>query len=332
MSKRATDPPLYKRGDSPYWWTWIYEGGQRKRVSTRCTDRRAALSAAAALQRQSQDPRSRFASETVADALAAYLEQPSEWSINTVKSYGDRAAKVASALGSVRIVDVTREHVEQYVRRRLIEARPDTVLVERRCLTAALRHAKLRGREVPDLEALAVRVPGAGATRERWLTHDEYERLCWSLPAHRALWVCVAVHTGARRAEVNALTWTDVDFGENTLRIGGTKSEKSDRKIPLAAPMRRVLEPIRQQDGPLVRRWAGPSVGLPPACRRAGIPHCSAHDFRRTFASWLLQRGISERYIADMLGQEGTELVRQVYAHLDLATLQLAVARAFGSA
>jgi integrase len=42
MPKRSGEPPLYRRNDSPYWWTWIYEGARRIKVSTKCTDRTAA--------------------------------------------------------------------------------------------------------------------------------------------------------------------------------------------------------------------------------------------------------------------------------------------------
>lgn len=327
MSGRATDPPIYRRGDSPYWWTWVYEGGLRKRISTKCTDRRAALSAAAALQRQSQDPSSRFAGETVADAIAAWLEQPNEWSVNTIRHYGDRSMQVCAALGNVRIIDLSRDLVEKYVRKRRSVASPDTVWSERRCLVAALRHAKLRGRTVPDLEALAVKVPGRKRARSRWLTPEEFERLCWALPPGRALWAHVAVYTGARREEINALQWEHVNFEEDTISIWGTKSDAAERVIPLAATLRQVLWPPRRDRGPLVQRWAGPSDLLGRVCPRIGMPRCSVHDLRRTFASWLLQRGVSERYIADLLGQEGTELVRQVYGHLDMASLRGAIAK-----
>jgi integrase len=328
MPKRSTDAPIYRRGDSPYWWTWVYEGGKRVRVSTKCTDRKAALAAATALQRAAQDPASRFAHETVSDALAAWIEQPAEWAENTVEHYGQRSMQVNAAMGDVRICDLTREHVEEYVKTRLAAgASPVTVWSERRCLVAALRHAKMRGRAAPELEPLVVRVPGWRRTRGRWLTEDEVEKLCSELTPARALWVRVAVYTGARKEEINALQWEDIDWQAGTIAIAGTKTKKSARQIPLAAPLRALLEPIQQPDGPLVVRWACPSTWLWRVCERAGIPRCSPHDFRRTFASWLLQRGVSERHIADLLGQEGTELVRKVYGHLDLDSLRGAIAK-----
>lgn len=353
MSSRSTDPPLYKR-DSPYWWTWIYVGTRRKRLSTKCTDRTAALSRARQIQREAAEPGLRHVGETVADALTAWFERPTEWATNTVLNYGGRMMHVAEHLGRLQITRLTREDVEKYVASRLTKGSPRSVRSEVRLLIDALRLAKMRGRAVPDLDLLRVHVPCGPSTKERWLTPTEVDKLCAQLLPHRAMWVRVAVYTGARREEVNELQWDDIDWTRKAIHIRGTKTKRSDRWVPLAAPLIKLIERAaadpdrlvprvgrriksapavrvpgkRYPVGPLVSRWkAHSTAGLGTPCRRAGIPICTAHDFRRTFASWLAQAGVAERVVADLLGHANTRLVREVYARLSSAQYADAISK-----
>lgn len=325
MPKRATDAPLYRRGDSPYWWTWVYVDGKRQRASTKCTDRRAALAAASAMQREALAPRDPHALETVADALLAFLDVPVERAPGTVKAYHQRAANLADHIGAIQLAKLTRHHIESYVQAR--RAGPRTVRAELMVLRASLRLAKQRGRSVPDLDVLAVPVPGKIEPKERWLTRQEYAALMAELRPHWADWVRVAVYTGARLEEVNGLTWQDVDLAASVLRIRGSKSAGSDRRVPIAVPLMDwlVAQPVRS--GPLVRKMIFQRRAFEVACRRAGIPRCTPHDLRRTFASWLLQEGVPERDIADLLGHTKTNLVRSVYAKTSLDRLRGAVSK-----
>lgn len=55
--------------------------------------------------------------------------------------------------------------------------------------------------------------------------------------------------TGTRRSEAISLTVDDVDFENNVLHIPGTKTKKSDRKIPLFPLVKKLLERIDPVDG-----------------------------------------------------------------------------------
>ena len=82
------------------------------------------------------------------------------------------------------------------------------------------------------------------------------------------------------------------------------------------------LEERPEKQGRLVRRWINPHLTIGKACVRAGIPHCTAHDFRRTFASKLKQRGVDSMVVARLLGHTTSRLVDMVYGHLDLGALR----------
>lgn len=325
MPRRSTDAPIYRRGDSPYWWTWVYECGRRRRVSTKCTDRRAALATAAAIQRESASPQQRHQHETVADALVAYLDAPVERAIGTIIAYHQRAANLSESIGRVRIADLSREDVELYVKARGVG--PRTLRNELLLLRSALRLAKQRGRPVPDLDLLAVPVPGRVEPRTRWLTRDEVDQLLEALPVYWAEWVRLAVYTGARLQEVNALQWSDVDWRARTIHIRGEKTDGSDRIIPIAPVLSTWMRTRHRRSGPIVRPLKTPNGCLRPVARRLGIPDFSPHDLRRTFASWLKQAGVDSLAVARLLGHTGTRLVDSVYGHLDLSTLEVAVGK-----
>jgi site-specific recombinase XerD len=55
--------------------------------------------------------------------------------------------------------------------------------------------------------------------------------------------------------------------------------------------------------------------GFAGACKRAGISDYVPHDLRHTFASWLVQKGVSLYEVRDILGHSSIKLTER-YAHL----------------
>jgi len=165
----------------------------------------------------------------------------------------------------------------------------------------------------PDLTVSAW--PSRGCWQWALVTRDDRE-------ISTADWVRVACWTGARKEEVNSLQWADVDLGARTLRIRGTKTTKSDRVIPLAPAMVTWLVDRPEKQGRLVKRWINPHLTIGKACVRAGIPHCTAHDFRRTFASKLKQRGVDSMIVGKILGHASGQQVERIYGRLNLDSLR----------
>ena len=112
------------------------------------------------------------------------------------------------------------------------------------------------------------------------------------------------VLTGARREELGALRWTDVDFKWNTLAIGD--KVEGDRDIPLTPYLSQLLRELPRQnewvfssktarDGRLVE----PTIAHRKALKQAGLPHVSVHGLRRSFgtlAEWVeMPTGVVEQ-------------------------------------
>lgn len=312
--------PLFRRADSPYWWVHIYVDGRRCRVSTKCTDRTAAGVEAVRLQREAVDPRPR--DFTVTQTLATYLAERTDWAPRTATRSQCAAAALNRGLGEHLTAKLTREDLERYRASR--PAR--TAENEQKLLLAAIKAARRRGEAVPDIERLKL-APQRRDTeqRTRWLTRAEIERLTAYLHPDRADWVTLACFTGLRLSELNGLGWEHFNIEAELLRAPGTKSKRSKRTIPLSDTVMALLR-RRQADGlPPAKPWIKPYGVLNRATAKLGLERVIPHDFRRTFASWLLQGGVGHHAIADLLGHQGMDLVRSVYAHLGAADLRAAI-------
>jgi integrase len=145
------------------------------------------------------------------------------------------------------------------------------------------------------------------------------------------------VSTGCRKKEARMLMWEDVHFGEQPYVIfRHTKSkdgEDRDRIVPLsdyAVDVLKSLEPV--EGNPYV--FVGFNVGKPLSNindawvrirARAGMPHVTIHDLRRSFGSWLGDNGYSEKQVGTVLGHRSI-VTSKVYMHLSQAPQQRAVA------
>lgn len=341
---------LYRRGR--IWWCWFYRSGQLIRESTMCASRRAAelvltdREAAAAGGAASAGA----APWSVSQALQALLDSHPWPSDRTEAAHASRTCQLARLIGAVDLALLERRAVEGYVAARRAEGKKDhTIFKELVLLRLALRKAKEDGHWSGDIEALFPRHRANYVPRERWLEPLEAEALLAEVLPHRRLWLQVALFTGARFDEVNALSWEDVSFERETIRVRGTKTAGADRTIGLAPQLRAILYPLRLIDsgrprtGPVVQSWGQAGRDIKAACariqrtRRAaqvarGEPPTAVclpatpNDLRRTTASWMAVAGVPPLHIARMLGHKSLEMVMRVYARVNPAALTAAAA------
>jgi integrase/recombinase XerD len=150
-----------------------------------------------------------------------------------------------------------------------------------------------------------------------------------------ALLLCLA-RLGLRAGEVARLTLDDVDWAAGCLRLTATKGRR-ERQLPLPAevgqalvvylrtarptgPSRALFRTVRDER-PLRAAWLSTRVGAVMA--RAGVtpPGKRAHLLRRTLATHLVQRGVSLKAVADLLGHASLSTT-QVYAKVNLPLLR----------
>lgn len=192
--------------------------------------------------------------------------------------------------------------------------------------------------------ALGIKLPASGR-RHRYLSPEEVRRLGEVLnreaasetAATAAIIIKLLILTGARRSEIEALKWSEVDFRFGMLRKETSKT--GAKIIPLARAALQILEEQRQWtagnqqwvfpgakgDGPfdgLGKEWAK-------VRKLAGISDVRIHDLRHTFASFGAGGGVGLPLIGGILGHTQASTTQR-YAHLADTPLR-AAANVIGS-
>lgn len=161
--------------------------------------------------------------------------------------------------------------------------------------------------------------------RERYLTGDELVRLTAALAEHRdeqaANIIRMLLLTGARRGEVLAMRWADLDLTAGIwTKPGSTTKQKTVHRVPLSAPARQLLAGIPQSgDFVFPGRIEGHRVEIKAnwrsICKGAELVGVRIHDLRHSYASILASAGLSLPVIGALLGHSQPATTAR-YAHL----------------
>jgi integrase len=159
------------------------------------------------------------------------------------------------------------------------------------------------------------RVPENSDTfRPNTLQRDYLQSLADELADHAEL----LAFSGMRRNEARASTVAD-DCGDE-FKIWGTKSQTSERTIPVNPALRLVLDRIKaRRIGPKTKLLvtAEPGKALKRACERLGLPKLRNHDLRHFFASACIASGVDIPTVSRWLGHaDGGALAMRTYGHL----------------
>lgn len=167
--------------------------------------------------------------------------------------------------------------------------------------------------------------------RERFLSVEEAQRLIASIErdenevAKKAIMLLLL--TGARRNEITHAKWEHVDWDKRSLLVPLSKSGKP-RSIALnaaAIALLRSIEPSERSQyvfpAPTTDR-PSPSLYFPwqRIRMRSGMPDLRLHDLRHSFASFLVNSGVSLYVVQGLLGHAHTRYTQR-YAHLTPDTL-----------
>jgi integrase len=143
-----------------------------------------------------------------------------------------------------------------------------------------------------------------------------------------ALAITLLLLTGARRNEITQAKWEYINWERRTLLVPLSKSGKP-RTITLNGQALELLRSVPRIDGnPHI--FPSDVTGRPCASlyfpwdrirRRAGLDSVRLHDLRHSFASFLVNQGISLYVVQGLLGHSHSRTTQR-YAHLAQQTLQ----------
>lgn len=142
------------------------------------------------------------------------------------------------------------------------------------------------------------------------------------------------LYTGARRSNVEAMRWKDLELDSSTWRIPDTKSGEPVT-LHLAAPAVELLRARKESLGgsewvfPGGRKnqashLSSPKTAWQRLLKRAGLEDLRLHDLRRTLGSWQAAGGASLTVIGKSLGHKSLASTA-VYARLNLDPVRASV-------
>jgi len=176
--------------------------------------------------------------------------------------------------------------------------------------------------------------------RERYFSENELRALWEAVellvgrrqipPSHATIFRLLAL-TGARKTEITALTWREVDFVRGRIVLASERSKTGAKQISLSDAALAELQTLHvsaEATGaagnadhvfPALRGGIGPTVDVQSSWEKvrrvAELPDVRIHDLRHTFASIAVADGASLFLVGKALGHTQTRTTER-YAHL----------------
>lgn len=212
---------------------------------------------------------------------------------------------------------VTADDCRAYYRERKREGKSDsTARTELELLRACLN--RTLGDRAPNLW-----MPPASKPRSAWLTPEDVAKVYADARSpHVALFIELAIATGARMSAILDLTWSRVDLDNgfaDLMPAGRHVTNKQRAVVPLT---KRALLALREaQEGALtdhVIEWNGKPVksikkALKRISERTGVDF-SPHVLRHTAGVWMAKANVPMQKIAQYLGHTSSKVTERVYA------------------
>lgn len=257
----------------------------------------------------------RHAQDTVAALSSAWRRSP-EWAALAPRTKAHRLLYLRDMerLASVRVADIRRRDLLA-VRDAISRTRgPGAATAFIKTAAAALDWAVAR--EWIEVSPAHKIKPLPSGELPTW-TENELAHALDNLPEHLRRAVLLAVHTGQRRADLCAMTWTDVAGGELRITQGKTKTPLI---LPLHPTLRAELAEWRRTASSvqiLTSAWGKPwdpqylSTALKAGLTKIGITrNINIHGLRKLAATRLAEAGCSAHEIAAVTGHKTIAMVQ----------------------
>lgn len=325
---------LYRRRKKNGEWVWWASWTENKRTirrSTKCTTKAAAELVVARWERERADPVYAAAQSATYGVESRIFLRACEGAVErkkmapgTLSMYRQKSGtlcRILEADGPLRLALIDGSTFQTYLdtrRAEFFEDRKKAItesnlykewVTFRRTLKGAWRAGRF-GRDPGSLKPDNFGVEYK--PRDTFLTEKQADALLEQLKGDRRRTVAFVIGTGARRREWERAEPGDMNLTACSVHLRGTKTELSDRTIPILKPTMKWAR-IAAGAFPLPR-WGNARRDLHRACDLAKVPRVTWNDLRRTFASRLALAGIQSDVGRRMMGHGSEKMWNLVYA------------------
>jgi integrase len=349
---REHDGVVFRRKESRVWWIRYRDrNGIRRRESTQTEDwNEAQKRLRERLQARDNnvlDVVKKGESLSFGQWADCFLENYSKPPLRAERTHeiNQRAAKhLNSAFGASRLVDITADGIEVYLRDRLRQRiriksslgiregnvlQPATVHQEfrvlRRMLNVAVRKKLLPANPCAGVE-FPVRVKGM--FRPHYVSWSEQKRIEQNAQPHLRNIIRIITETGLRvYKELMPMKKEHVDLANAVVWIPDSKTPNGIAEVPLT-PL--AVEAFRDQLAiagpgqflfPSDKNKSGHQVALKTVwtktLRRAKIPYFRIYDLRSTYATRLSAGGVADEWVTQLLRQGDSQVFKR-YSQMKL--------------
>jgi site-specific recombinase XerD len=255
---------------------------------------------------------------------------------NTTAAYKTTFKKLLTFFGDIQLNDLTHQKLDMYFQERI---KTKSIYVARRDLiniSSFFNYAIPNGYalENPIKQFKRFKLP---EKLPAFFSEIEFKLLLDTIENEDIKdLVIFAVQTGLRQMELITLQWDQINLINKNLLLDNrnylTKSKKI-RNVPLSTTALNILEKRNStQNFGHVFTYNGEKIDQDFICRKYKSyirsipinPKLNFHSLRHTFASWLVQRGVSIYIVSKLLGHADIKTT-EIYAHLRSDDLRNAV-------
>ena len=237
------------------------------------------------------------------------------------------------ALGSRKLSEIKRDKVSLVLSAAENAGKAPATVRQIRALASIIFNKAIEWGYLETNPVTGLKVNGAVVQRDRFLDADELPRFFSALEEEPSLvmrhFILMALLTGARRENVQAMHWREIDLKSATWKIKRTKNGQPQDVIltPTAIDILMLRKDVTN-DGFVFPSLSesghitDPKKALTRVLERAGIPYgrkaengVTLHDLRRTLGSWQAATGASLTIIGKSLNHKSISAT-QIYARL----------------
>jgi len=325
------------------YWVDFYINGKKYIRSTRTSDRRTAERIHKKIQ--GDIVKRIFKIEDISPAKSKDLDEFTKEYLEYSQNHKARKTYLwdeltlrnfAKFLDRKNIESINSRIIDQYLNSRVKEVKKSTVNIEFRHLKAAFSKA-VQWDYIEKNPFIGIRQFSIPKGTPLYLSEEEIRIL---LDRIEEQWlkeiVEFAVNTGVRIGELVNIEWRDIDFNNNLVRISQKKDfttkSKKERSIALHDDVFTMLVGMRRKGGyvfsyPNGQKRDPNSVSkcFKGYVRKIGLDErYTFHTLRHTFASHLVQKGVSLYIVSKLLGHSDIKTT-QIYSHLAPQTFHDAI-------